>query len=112
MSDDNPLAGSDIGSVRGDDLAIKNVDVVSSEITTIHSDLTSTARSHEDEAEITASALGGASAQPAVRMYDFKNIPFAGGDGTHSILSILFSTHSRPFWLPQHNGKQGTRSMS
>jgi hypothetical protein len=94
MSDDNPLAGSDIGSVHGDDLTIKNLGAVSSVITTIHSDKPSTAQNHEDGEEIIAAALEGASTESALRMYDFKNIPFAGGDGTHSILSVLFGAHS------------------
>ena len=126
MSDDNPLAGGDIGSVHGEDIAIKNLDVISSGLTTIHSGLTSTAERREGGEEITAAALGGASTQsavalagapgqPAPKMYDFKNIPFAGGDGTHSILSVLFGAHSIGEgifgFLTMIDSKQDTCSM-
>ena len=94
MSDDNPLAVDSIGSVHGEDVVIQNAAVISSEITTNHSDIPSVPLRREDGEEITASALGGASTQYAARMYDFENIPFAGGDGTHSILSVLFGAHS------------------
>ncbi len=38
--------------------------------------------------------MEGASDQSAVRINVYENIPFAGGDGDYSILSILFGLHS------------------
>ena len=38
--------------------------------------------------------MEGASVQSAVRINVYENIPFAGGDGDYSILSVLFGAHS------------------
>jgi hypothetical protein len=38
--------------------------------------------------------LEGASVHSAVRINVYENIPFAGGDGDYSILSVLFGAHS------------------
>ena len=65
-----------------------------SEMTQIHSDLISTADRHDDGEEIIAAANEGASVQSAVRINVYENIPFAGGDGDYSILSVLFGAHS------------------
>ena len=65
-----------------------------SEMTSIHSDLSSTAERHDDGEEIIATELEGASDQSAVRINVYENIPFAGGDGDYSILSVLFGAHS------------------
>ena len=70
------------------------MDVIHHEVDAIQSDLSSTARSHEDGEEIIAVALEGASDQSAVRINVYENIPFAGGDGDYSILSVLFGAHS------------------
>ena len=65
-----------------------------SELTSIHSDLSSTAELHDDGEEIIDAANEGASTQSAVRINVYENIPFAGGDGDYSILSVLFGAHS------------------
>jgi hypothetical protein len=70
------------------------LDALHAEIDAIHSDLSSTAERHEEGEEIIDAALEGASAQSAVRINVYENIPFAGGDGDYSILSVLFGAHS------------------
>ena len=48
-------------------------------------------------------------------MFDVENIPFAGGDGTHLILSVLFGAHSIGEgifgFLTMIDSKQDTCSM-
>ena len=46
------------------------------------------------EKKIIAAALSGASTQYPPRINVYENIPFAGGDGDYSILSVLFGAHS------------------
>jgi hypothetical protein len=69
-------------------------DTIHAEMTSMHSDLSLTAEHRDDGEEITAAALEGASVQSAVRINVYENIPFAGGDGDYSILSVLFGAHS------------------
>ena len=57
-----------------------------SEMTSNHSDLSSTAEHRDDGEEIMDAGLAGASTQSAVRINVYENIPFAGGDGDYSIL--------------------------
>ena len=92
MSDHNIVDNSE-GSDH-DELINEEVEALHAEIDAIHSDLSSTAERHEDGEEIIAVALEGASAQSAVRINVYENIPFAGGDGDYSILSVLFGLHS------------------
>ena len=68
----------------------ENVEVLHAEMTSIHCDLTSTAERRDDGEEIITVGLEGVSDQSAVRINVHENIPFAGGDGNDSILSILF----------------------
>jgi hypothetical protein len=92
MSSDQPLVG---GEVSDHDESIgEELDALHAEIDAIHSDLSSTAERHEDGEEIIDAALEGASAHSAVRINVYENIPFAGGDGNYSILSVLFGLHS------------------
>ena len=72
----------------------KELDVINHELDAIYSDLTSTALSHEDGQEITAASIVMTSAQSLPRINVYENIPFAGGDGDYSILSVLFGAHS------------------
>ena len=65
-----------------------------SELTSNHSDLSSTAERHDEGEEIVDAELEGDSTQSAVRVNVYENIPFAGGDGDYSILSVLFGAHS------------------
>ena len=44
--------------------------------------------------KITATGLEGVSGQAPPKINVFENIPFAGGDGDCSILSVLFGAHS------------------
>ena len=83
------IEGSDHDESTGEEL-----EVLHSEMTSIHSDLSSTAEHNDDGEEIVATALEGASVQSAVRINVYENIPFAGGDGDYSILSVLFGAHS------------------
>ena len=92
MSSDKSLVGGEV--IDHDESIGKELDVINRELDAIHSDLTSTALSHEDGEEIIAAALEGASDQSAVRITVYENIPFAGGDGDYSILSVLFGAHS------------------
>ena len=92
MSDENQfIAGDDSGhnESNGEDL-----NTTHAEMTSIHSDLTSTVERRDDGEEITAAALFVPPAQSAVRINVYENIPFAGGDGDFSILSVLFGPHS------------------
>jgi hypothetical protein len=89
---DNPLVyieGSDHDESIG-----QNLEALYAEMTSIHSDLSLTAERHDDGEEIIAAGLEGASAQSGVRINVYENIPFAGGDGDYSILSVLFGLHS------------------
>ena len=81
--------GSDHDESNGEKL-----EALHSEMTSNHSALSSTAERHDDGEEIIAAGLEGASVQSAVRINVYENIPFAGGDGDYSILSILFGAHS------------------
>ncbi len=63
-------------------------------MTSIHSGLSLTAERHDDGEEITVASLAVVSTQSAVRINVYENIPFAGGDGDYSILSVLFGPHS------------------
>ena len=81
VSDHDESVGEDLESLH-------------SEMTSNHSDLSSTAERHDDGEEIVAAALEGASTQSAVRINVYENILFAGGDGDYSILSVLFGAHS------------------
>ena len=73
---------------------VRELDTLNDEMTSIHIDLTSTAERHEDGEEITASAVVVPLSRSAVRINVYENIPFAGGDGDYSILSVLFGAHS------------------
>ena len=72
----------------------EELEALHSEMTSNHSVLSSTAERHDNGEEIVAAALEGASTQSAVRINVYENIPFAGGDGDYSILSVLFGAHS------------------
>ena len=92
MSSDKSLVGGEVGD--HDELIGEELEASHTEIDAIHSDLSSTAERHEDGEEIIAVGLEGASAHSAVRINVYENIPFAGGDGDYSILSVLFGAHS------------------
>jgi hypothetical protein len=110
MSDQNIVVNSE-GSDH-DELIGEEVEALHAEMTSMHSDLSLTAEHRDDGEEITAAALSltaehrddgeeitaaaleGASVQAAVRINVYENIPFAGGDGDYSILSVLFGPHS------------------
>ena len=83
------IEGSDHEESNGED-----VEVLRAEMTSIRSDLSSTALSRDDGVEITAAPLTGTSTQSAARINVYDNIPFAGGDGDYSVLSVLFGAHS------------------
>jgi hypothetical protein len=70
---------------------VEILDPLHHETTSISDDITPTVRIHEEE--ITATTLGGASDQ-STRINVYENIPFAGGDGDSSVLSVLFGLHS------------------
>jgi hypothetical protein len=92
MSFDKSLVvdeGRDHNASHGEDLGASHA-----EMTLIHSDLSSTTERHDDREEMIAVGLEGASAQSAVRINVYANIPFAGGEGDYSILSVLFGAHS------------------
>ena len=72
----------------------EEVEAFHSEMTSIHSDLSPTAEHRDDGEEIIDADLEGDSDQSAVRINVYENIPFAGGDGDSSILSVLFGLHS------------------
>ena len=72
----------------------ENVEVLHAEMTSIHSDLSSTAQSRDDGQEFTATGLEEVSGQALPRINVYENIPFAGGDGDYSVLSVLFGAHS------------------
>jgi hypothetical protein len=69
--------------------------VPNDEMTPRRGDITSTPLC-DDAVEIITAAFAGASIQfqfpPRINVYE--NIPFAGGDGDYSILSVLFGAHS------------------
>jgi len=92
MSDQNIVVNSEVSD--HDELIGEEVEALHSELTSIYSDLTPTAECRDDGEEIIAAALEGASVQSAVRINVYENIPFAGGDGDYSILSVLFGLHS------------------
>ena len=89
MSDNNIKGGSDHDESIGG-----KIEVIHAEMTSIHSDFTSTALSRDDEGEITAELLEETTVQSSVRINVYENIPFAGGDGDYSVLSVLFGAHS------------------
>ena len=64
------------------------------EMPAIRSFLTSTVHNHDDGEEITAPAMAGGNDQALPRINVYENIPFAGGDGDYSVLSVLFGAHS------------------
>jgi hypothetical protein len=92
MSSYKSLAGGE--SIDHDESIGEELEALHAEIDAIHSDLSSTAERHGDGEEIIDAALEGASVQSAVRINVYENIPFAGGDGDYSILSVLFGAHS------------------
>ena len=92
MSDNNHLAGGKVSD--RDDPLVKESDALRSQITSMHSDISATADSLKNEVIITAAALPGIYFQPASMINVYENIPFAGGDGDYSILSVLFGAHS------------------
>ena len=67
---------------------------ISNETTAICSDITSLSIRSESTRELTVATLAEASDQSEVRINVYENIPFAGGDGDYSILSVLFGAHS------------------
>ena len=86
-----------VGNIEGndnDESIGEEMESLHSEMTSNHSDLSSTAERHDDGEEIVDAELEGASTQSAVRVNVYENIPFAGGDGDYSILSVLFGAHS------------------
>jgi len=64
----------------------EELDASHDEMTSIRGDNTLTAQSQDDSQEIIATQ-----AIPRINVYE--NIPFAGGDGDYSILSVLFGAH-------------------
>ena len=91
-SDKSVVGGEEIDHVES---ISEELDSPHAEMTSIHINLTSTAERRDEGVEIiTAASLAGASAQSAVRINVYENIPFAGGDGDYSILSVLFGLHS------------------
>ena len=93
MSDHNivvNIEGSDHNASIGEE-----AEVIHPEMTSIHSDLSLTAERHDNGEEIIDAGLEGDSVQSAVRINVYKNIPFAGGDGDYSILSLLFGAPAR-----------------
>ena len=92
MSDHNIVVNSE-GSDHDESIG-EEVEALHAEMTSIHSDLSPTAERHDDGEEIIDAGLEGASVQSAVRINVYENIPFAGGDGDYSILSVLFGLHS------------------
>ncbi len=92
MSSDKSLVGDE---VRDYDESIgEELEALHAEIDAIHSDLSPTAEHRDDGEEIIDVALEDDSIQSAVRINVYENIPFAGGDGDYSILSVLFGLHS------------------
>ena len=91
MSDNNLLAG-------GDDMNHNDLPMQKLGTETMHSENlpSSFRRDDEDEIseEISASVLVETSDQFTPRINVYENIPFAGGDGDYSILSVLFGAHS------------------
>ena len=92
MSDHNLIVNSEVSD--HDELIGEEVEALHAEMTSIHSGLSPTAEHRDDGEEIIDAALEEASDQSAVRINVYENIPFAGGDGDYSILSVLFGLHS------------------
>ena len=92
MSDHNIVVNSE-GSDHGE-LISEEAEAFYAEIDAIHSDLSPTAEHRDDGEEIIDAGLEGDSDQSAVIINVYENIPFAGGDGDYSILSVLFGLHS------------------
>ena len=92
MSSDKSLVGGEV--IDHDESIGKELGVMHQEVDAIHGVLSSTAEHNDDGEEIIAAALEGVSSQSAVRINVYENIPFAGGDGDYSILSVLFGAHS------------------
>jgi len=92
MSDNNLLAG-------GDDTNHNDLPMQKSDTETMHSENLPSLSLHRDDrdeisGEISASVLVETSDQFTPRINVYENIPFAGGDGDYSILSVLFGPHS------------------
>ena len=92
MSASKPLVDNDVIDIN--ESTMKNTDTQHDKLTLICSVLTSTVHNHDDGEEITASALAGGSDQASPLINVYESIPFAGGDGDYSILSVLFGPHS------------------
>ena len=92
MSDTNPsFIGGNIDHIE----QMHELEAVIPAITaSIRGDLSSLPLRPDDGEEVTEAALTGGPAQslPGVNVYE--NIPFAGGEGDYSILSVLFGAHS------------------
>ena len=91
MSDHNIVVNSE-GSDHNE-LIGEEVEALHSEMTSIQSGLSPTAEHRDDGEEIIDAGLEEASVQSEARINVYENIPFAGGDGDYSILSVLFGAH-------------------
>ena len=95
MSDDKSYKSLDaVQFIDHDESISEELDSPHAEMTSIHNDFSSTAERHDDGVESAASAVVVPPGQSAVRINVYDNIPFAGGDGDYSILSVLFGAHS------------------
>ena len=92
MSDSKLVVNSEVSD--HDESIGEELESSHSEMTSNHSVLSLTAEHRDDGEEITAAGLEGASVQFSARINVYENIPFAGGDGDYSILSVLFGAHS------------------
>ena len=92
MSASKPLVDNDV--IDHNESTVKKSDTQHDKLTSIRSVLTSTAKTHVDGEEITSPAMAGGNDQVSPRINVYENIPFAGGDGDYSILSVLFGEHS------------------
>jgi hypothetical protein len=92
MSSDKSVVGGEVS--YHDESIGEDLESPHAEMTSIHSGLSPTAERRDDGEEIVAVGSEGASVQSAVRINVYENIPFAGGDGDYSILSVLFGAHS------------------
>ena len=91
MSNDKPIVKSEASD--HDDSIGRELEMMHAEMTSIRIDLPSTAERRDDGEEIAAAALGGTSDHLILRINVYENIPFAGGEGDYSILSVLFGLH-------------------
>jgi hypothetical protein len=92
MFSDKSLVGGE--GIDHDESIGEELEALHAEIDAIHSAFSPTAERHDDGEEIIDADLESASVQSAVRINVYENIPFAGGDGDYSILSVLFGAHS------------------